>query len=408
MKLKNLLMGFIAFVMCGATFTAQGQWDISATSADHVTATFDNVSGTLTISGTGKMKDYPYESDAPFQSISASITSLIIESGLTSVGSYAFYNCSNIAGNVTLPNTILSIGKSAFQYCSSITSINIPDHVTSIGDDAFDRCSGIASIIIPNSVISIGEGAFVGCYSITSVTIPASVTSIGVYAFYMCPALTAIDVVESNQFFSSDGGVLFDKNKQTLIYCPDGKTGDYVIPNTVSTIKIYAFIYSKGLTSITIPASISSIEVSAIAYCSGLTSLTCLNPDPSSIVLGNMVFAGGTIPSCTLYVPEDAVSLYQNADQWRDFYPNIKGVAAGIAAVEIQNLKIFPNPVKNELCITAESPINKVEIYSSDGKMLMQENNFTGTMNVSSLTKGLYMVKVYAAKGEATVEIVKK
>ena len=84
-----------------------------------------------------------------------------------------------------------------------------------------------------------------------------------------------------------------------------------------------------------------------------------------------------------------------------------KNETTSVESVAIQNLTIFPNPVKDILNITAESPINKVEIYNTDGKMMMQNAHFAGEMNVSSLAEGVYMVKIYTAKGVETVKIIK-
>ena len=334
------------------------------------------------------------------------ITSLVIESGVTCIGDNAFYGCSNIAGNVTVPNSVTSIGEDAFYQCGGITSVTFSDVLTSIGAGTFDHCTGITSVTLPNSVISIGDYAFLGCSGITSVTIPGLVASIGKCPFYTCNALTAINVDESNQHFSSEDGVLFDKSKNALKECPVGKSGDYVMPNTVSSIGFYAFVGCRSLTSVTIPASISAIDTSAFANCTGLISMTCLNPDPSSIALGTMVFQGGTT-NCELYVPFGSYSAYHDAPQWWDFRPITELLPTGIKNAEIPNLKLFPNPVKDDLCITAESPINKVEIYSTDGEMLMQKNNFAGQMNVSSLDKGVYMVKVYTKQGVAAMKMIK-
>ena len=99
--------------------------------------------------------------------------------------------------NITIPNSVTSIGHGAFSFCSGLTSINIPNSVTSIGKSTFYDCSGLTSINIPNSVTSIGESAFSGCSGLTSINIPNSVTSIGEYAFYFCSGLTSINIPNS-------------------------------------------------------------------------------------------------------------------------------------------------------------------------------------------------------------------
>ena len=152
------------------------------------------------------------------------LTSVTIPNSITSIGNSAFYGCSGLTSvtvdnnngtynsrnncnaiietstnslivgckNTIIPNSVTSIGNSAFYGCSGLTSVTIPNSVTYIGISAFERCSGLTSVTIPNSVTSIGEAAFYGCSGLTSVTIPNSVTSIGKYAFEDCFWLTRL------------------------------------------------------------------------------------------------------------------------------------------------------------------------------------------------------------------------
>lgn len=120
--------------------------------------------------------------------VPTSLKSVTITGG-TSVGRYAFYECSNLT-SIVVPSSVTSIGDSAFYGCSRLTSIAIPNKITSIGDSAFRGCSGFTSVVIPDSVTSVGGNAFYGCNGLTSIVIPNSVTSIGGYAFYGCNKLT--------------------------------------------------------------------------------------------------------------------------------------------------------------------------------------------------------------------------
>ena len=117
------------------------------------------------------------------------VTNVTIPDSVTSIGSSAFYNCSSLT-SITVPESVTSIADRAFYGCSSLTSITIPDSVTSVGYSAFQDCSSLTSITIPDSVTSVGDRAFYGCSSLTSITIPNSVTSIGGYAFAGCKSLT--------------------------------------------------------------------------------------------------------------------------------------------------------------------------------------------------------------------------
>ena len=202
-----------------------------------------------------------------------SLTNMTIPDSVTLIGNGAFLGCTSLT-SVTIPDSVTSIGEQAFSECTSLTSVTIPDSVTSIGEGAFYDCSSLTSVTIPDSVTSIGDYAFYGCESLTSVTIPDSVTSIGNGAFASCTSLTGIWVAEGNNDYSSDAsGVLFNKDKITLVQCP-GTFREYTIPDSVTSIGEQAFMGCSSLTSVTIPDSVTSIHWGAFYDCTSLTSVT--------------------------------------------------------------------------------------------------------------------------------------
>jgi hypothetical protein len=168
--------------------------------------------------------------------------------------------------------SVVNIGNYAFYGDTNITSVTISAGVTNIGDDAFQICLGLTNVTIPDSVASIGPDAF-GDAALTSVSIPASVTNLGSFAFEG-PRLAAFTVDSGNAFYSSVGGVLFDKSGFTLLKFPQGGVGSYSIPVGVTNIGTAAFFSCIGLTSVTIPGSVVSIGGAAFAYCGGLTNAT--------------------------------------------------------------------------------------------------------------------------------------
>ena len=239
-------------VVLGAAQPGTGDIVDSGTCGANVTWTLDS-NGTLTISGSGAMKDCASPSESPWYNNRGQIKSVTIEQGVT------------------------SIGKGAFLYCSSLTSVSIPSSVTSIGNYAFQNCSSLISVTIPSGVTSIGDYAFENCSSLISVTIPNSVTSIGHLAFRGCSSLTDINVDPNNKYWCSVDGVLFSKDMKTLVAYPRGRAGAYKCPDGVTFIGDDAFVGCSSLTSVTIPNSVTSIGKYAFWYCSSLTSVTIPN-----------------------------------------------------------------------------------------------------------------------------------
>ncbi len=217
------------------------------------------------------------------------ITDITIPNNVTSINSYAFTNCKSLK-NITIPDNVTRIGSSVFSDCDSLESITIPFVDMSLTDTTnaslkyiFGEYSSVPAslknvVITKETVIS--KYAFSGCTGLESIVIPNTVTSIDSDAFGFCPNLRSIIIDSQNENFTSDDGVLFDKQKIKLICYPLGKReidNCYSIPNSVIYIDDNAFSDCKSLESIIIPNSVKHIGDRAFSGCTNLESIAIPN-----------------------------------------------------------------------------------------------------------------------------------
>jgi len=379
------------------------------------------------------------------------LTSFTIPASVTSIGNYAFSNCSSLS-SVTIPNSVTSIGGGVFYFCTALTSVVIPSSVTSIGNGAFSNCTGLTSVAIPSSVTSISDNTFGNCTSLTSITIPNSVTSIGSAAFSGCTVLTSVAIPSS---VTSIGSAAFSGcssltsfiiptsitliSDHTFEYCIGltsvtipvsvTKIGDYafascyklptvtiptsvtsignnvfsnckgmtalIIPTSITSIGNNAFLYCGSLTSITIPTSVTSIGSYAFSNCSSLTSFYVNATIPESIKLSNSVFNGlpryfaGTY--CTLYVPIGSKTLYQAANQWKDFIKIVE-MTTGV------NDQLANEPVissRNGSLYIENAEVNSlVKVYDISGRIRYSGKMVNSSVDVELNKGSVYIVQI--------------
>ena len=289
-QMKKTIAVLLSVLLCCSALTAMPVSAFAATTAEQTvgatsgttgdcTWTLDKATGTLTISGNGAMgkynKQYQYGSDSYVTTASwgYSMTSVIIEDGVTSIGDYAFFGCTGLT-SVTIPDSVTSIGRYAFYCCEGLTSVTIPDSVTFIDSGAFYGCKGLTSVTIPDSVTNIGYDAFSDTAWFDNQ--PDGLVYAGKVAYKYkgsCPANVEIKA-----------GTLGIAGS-AFAYCRGLKS--ITIPDSVTSIGEDAFYNCTGLTSVRLPDSVTSIGESAFYGCTGLTSVTI----PDSVTsIGNYAF----------------------------------------------------------------------------------------------------------------------
>jgi hypothetical protein len=272
---------------------------------------------------------------------------LVMPNTVTNIGSYAFAGC-EVLTSVTIDLNVISIGAQAFGQCYALTSIAIPNSVTNMGDAVFYGCDSLANVTIGSGETNIGADMFYYCTALTSLTIPNNIRSIGAYAFsesglrsITIPSsvtniggsvfaeafsLTNIAVDPANTFYASLGGVLYNEGLTTVLQCPEGLSGGYVIPNSVTNISDEAFQVC-ALTNVTIGTNVTSIGAGALQGCPirGLTipsSVTSIGSDAL-----NCPYLTGIIvdPANNFYASMDGVLLNKSLTSVIQFPGGVAG-----------------------------------------------------------------------------------
>lgn len=227
------------------------------------------------------------------------LESIVFSKNIKSIPERAFYMCENLK-SINISDKVTSIGESAFYYCKSLTSIDIPDSVTDIGTYAFSLCESLQTVKLSENISTISEYLFNGCKSLKNIEIPKNVTKIEKYAFSKCDSLNEvyihsriksigsgafsgcnslanINVDANNTKYLDIDGVLFSKDRSTIMCYPEGKGSDYSIPNGTTRIAQSAFYFCDTITNIVMPNSVKYIDRYAFEYCKALTALNIPN-----------------------------------------------------------------------------------------------------------------------------------
>lgn len=395
------------------------------------------------------------------------LKTIILPASLTSIGNNAFNGCRNIIGSLSLPSTLTNIGNSAFYGCTSISGvITLPSTLTTIGSSAFSGCTGITEFVvpetnpnlsslngvvfnktqttltlyppgkkgaytIPNNVDSISTDAFLSCSGITTITLPNSLHTIENYPFYECWGITDFIVSETNQYFSSLNGVLFNKPQTSLMLYPRGKRGAYVVPSSVDSICTgafascsvtnitlpnslkrignYAFSYCGFLTTLVLPNSLSSIGTYAFNHCSGINSLIIpsnlntigeyafydctgiksiysINRTPPALEVGCFV---GLVSVTDVFVPTDeAVTAYKTSE-WYSYFTDNK-IKKGTHLINVSTAGSLSTLVSTDLSTVINLTLSG-NIDARDVKCMRDQMPNLRTLDLSACTINEYI-----------------
>ena len=334
----------------------------SGTVGENVTWTLTD-DGTLTISGEGEIPDQS-SIGAPWHKHKSSITHIVIENGITRIGSYAFYYCDS-AIDVTMANSVTAIGNEAFRYCSALESVKLP----------------------------------------------ASLSSLAVDAFQGCGSLQAIDVEAGSESFRSVDGVLYSKDMKTLVAFPGGRTGAFTVPEGVETIGDSSFRESS-LSEVTLPSSVKTIGSHAFYYSNNLSTI---NLPEGLTAIGTYAFDHSalrevTIPETLTDIGEDAFSncfgLFKvtfRGDHTIERYVFSKCTA--LKTIEVENGKLTLSYVAFGYCEGLDTLVLGEQYNTIDGSAFLNCSNLRnivieeGNGNISKTAFSGCSIEQIAVKG---------
>ena len=265
--------------------------DTEGTCGENVIWSFDEASGTLTITGSGAMKNFA--SVGPWSAFAENLKKVVIGEGVTTVGTNAFYFCQKLE-EVQLPSTITVIGASAFDCCNKMKKINLPEGITAIDAKAFYGCGSLETLVLPKTLTDIGGRAFVSCITLKEIKIPNGVTRIPSDAFMSCSGLTKV-----------------------------------IIPRSVTSIGNYAFAHCTGLTEITIPKNVNSIGDRGFSFNDNLKTITFMGGCPATMGYPENPYVFEDV-TATVYYPQDDTTW--NAGTKKGYGGTLTWVAKAINA----------------------------------------------------------------------------
>ena len=375
------------FESAGIYYNITGNNTVEVTYSDRDNNTYSgsvSVPETVTNNGTEysvtKIGEYAFQGSA--------VTSVSMPESITSIGTSAFSGCENLE-SVTLPESLTTFGSHAFSSCKSLKAIKIPSVVTTIPDRCFSGCSSLESVTIPEGVTDIGGAAFSGC-NLKALTLPESLEKIGSSAFCSNSSLKSVNIPAKV------------KTIETQAFYGCGLT-DLVIPEGVQTIGGIAF-YENPLQKLTLPSTVTSIGGNAFRYNNNLQLIICNAVTPPT--LGENAFNIEITPS--IKVPLASIAAYKQANGWKNFsnYYGGEVVADGITYRIDENGATI---TAAEATLAEANIPSAVEFEGNQYPVIkMNDNVFADNTNLTAVTlpEGLVEIGTYAFKGCKNLESV--
>lgn len=369
---------------------------------------------------------YSKNKDSLFICPPAKQGAVVIPSTVKLIGSHAFYNCSKLTGTVTIPALVDYIGYYAFYGCSLLSAFDVNSqniYFTAENGVLFSKnkdrliafpITKTGTYTMPASVTQIDPAAFAFSKLSGALVLPANVNFIGDYAFYNAKLISAINVDGANQRYSSDNGVLLNRNQDTVFLCPFAKTGSYAVPTTVKHIEYsafdgcagissltlpnsllsigaYAFEYCTGLTKIQLPPYITSISDGAFYSCTNLTELSIANPNPP--IVDYYTFDQINKSTCKLIVPIGSSTKYSSTNYWKDFTLVNEQVFQSALSRNTEK-QISYSITGNVLSVNISNPNEHLLIYSVMGVVVYNAKPVSTNIQITLPAKGFYIVRL--------------
>lgn len=338
---------------------------------------------TLIISGNGLTENYTANSVSPW---GTDLTKVIIEEGVTGIGTRAFYGCTNLT-EVVIASTVKSISNHVFYNCSSLETVTLPDTFTTFGTYVFGGCTNLKNVNIPEGVTAIPNGLFENCSSITEITLPRTLESIGNYSFYGTSALTTINfngnTADKAVITFGSGNTKIKNLEWNILGAMSGTTGDCTWTISGSTLTITGSgemgkytvnnpaPWGTNIKTVTIKAGVKSISNRAFYGCDKLTTV---NVTSGLTSIGNNAFYGCSALE-SFNMPVNVTSIGSYAFKYCTSLKEIS-IPLGVKTIETGTF----DGCTSLTTVTLAKTVNKVGDYAFYGTNALTTVNFGGTV----------------------------